>query len=197
MKGVMSHVPPDILAWRKRTGADRWDEMWEGVLHMVPSPNFDHQNFEWALETWLRLHWATRCHGLVGHQINVARPGCWNHDFRIPDLVLLSPERASINKNEYFDGGPDVVVEIQSPHDETDEKLPFYAEIGVREIWVIDRDTKEPVIYTVQDRRPVKQSPGVDGWWSSPAAGLLMRPTGQGKLTVQLQDDETTRGEVP
>ena len=30
MKAVMSKVPPDILAWRKHTGADRWDEMWDG-----------------------------------------------------------------------------------------------------------------------------------------------------------------------
>ena len=39
MKAVMSSLLPDIQAMRKRTGADRWDEMWEGVLHMPPMPN--------------------------------------------------------------------------------------------------------------------------------------------------------------
>src|SRR3954453_19970720 len=58
MKAVMSNVPPHILEWRRRTGADQWDEMWEGVLHMAPSPNRNHQDFEGALEFWLRLHWA-------------------------------------------------------------------------------------------------------------------------------------------
>ena len=58
MKAVMANVPEHILAWRRRTGADQWDEMWEGVLHMAPSPNRDHQDFEGALEFWLRLHWA-------------------------------------------------------------------------------------------------------------------------------------------
>ena len=43
MRAVMSEVPPGLLAWRCRTGADRWDEVWEGVLHMAPSPSDDHQ----------------------------------------------------------------------------------------------------------------------------------------------------------
>ena len=58
MRAVMPEVPPDILAWRKRTGADMWDEMWEGVLHMAPMPNREHQALEWAMETYLRRHWA-------------------------------------------------------------------------------------------------------------------------------------------
>ena len=51
MRAVMPEVPPDILAWRKRTGADMWDEMWEGVLHMAPMPNREHQDLEGAMET--------------------------------------------------------------------------------------------------------------------------------------------------
>ena len=39
MKAVMANVPEHILEWRRRTGADQWDEMWEGVLHMAPSPS--------------------------------------------------------------------------------------------------------------------------------------------------------------
>ncbi len=77
MRAVMPAVPPDILAWRKRTGADRWDEMWEGVLHMPPAPNREHQEFEWSLETYLRLHWARPSGAKVYHQINVAAPGGW------------------------------------------------------------------------------------------------------------------------
>ena len=39
----------------------------------------------------------------------------WPNNYRIPDLVLLTPERFDIDCNEYFDGGPDAVVEIRSP----------------------------------------------------------------------------------
>jgi hypothetical protein len=58
MKAVMTDIPPFVLEWRKRTGAERWDEMWEGVLHMTPAPNRDHQNFLGDLETWVRIYWA-------------------------------------------------------------------------------------------------------------------------------------------
>src|SRR5262249_46200407 len=39
MRAVMSIIPPEILEWRKRTGADQYDEMWNGVLHIMPVPN--------------------------------------------------------------------------------------------------------------------------------------------------------------
>ena len=39
MKAVIPEVPEYMLWERRRTGADRWDEMWEGVLHMAPAPN--------------------------------------------------------------------------------------------------------------------------------------------------------------
>lgn len=46
MKAVMAPVPPEILALHRRTGADRYDEMWEGVLHMVAAPNREHQDLK-------------------------------------------------------------------------------------------------------------------------------------------------------
>ena len=39
MRAVMPTLLPDVMALRKRTGADRWDEIWDGVLHMAPMPN--------------------------------------------------------------------------------------------------------------------------------------------------------------
>ena len=53
MKAVMPSVPPEILRWRAETGADRRDEMWEGVLHMSPMPSRAHEDLEWALERWI------------------------------------------------------------------------------------------------------------------------------------------------
>ena len=32
-----------LLAERARLGHDRWDELWDGELHMVPPPSFGHQ----------------------------------------------------------------------------------------------------------------------------------------------------------
>jgi len=69
--------------------------------------------------TWLRAHWAPRAKGAVYHQINVASPGGWQDDYRIPDLVLLTPGRTAIDRDTHFEGGPDAVVEIRTPGDET------------------------------------------------------------------------------
>jgi len=197
MKAVMSTVPPDLLAWRKHTGADRFDEMWEGVLHMVPTPNFDHQQLQWSLETWLRTHWLPRSRGVVCHEINVARPGRWPKDYRVPDLVLITPERFSINKNEYMEGGPDVVAEIRSPGDESFEKIPFYIEIGVKEVWIIDRDTKACEIHVARDGKPEKGEPDPDGWWRSAATGVELRPGEPGKIVLRLDGDDATAEELP
>ncbi len=32
----------DVLERRRRSGLDRLDEMWGGVLHMIPAPSFEH-----------------------------------------------------------------------------------------------------------------------------------------------------------
>src|SRR5690242_17022091 len=116
MKAVMPVVLPDVVAWRKRIGADRWDEMWDEVLHMPPMPNRDHQELVGALETYIRLRWARPRKAKVYREINLASFGGWpDKNYRIPDLLMLSPERFDIDHNEYFEGAPDAVVEIHSP----------------------------------------------------------------------------------
>src|SRR4051812_10847768 len=115
MRAVMPIVSEDVLALRKRTGADRYDEMWEGGLHMAPVPTRAHQDFEFHLESYLRSLWAPSREGKVYHQINVAPVGGWPNNYRVPDLVLLLSHRFAIDRNEYFEGAPSAVVEIHSP----------------------------------------------------------------------------------
>ncbi len=55
-----------------------------------------------------------------------------------PDLLYVSGERAAIVGNRVY-GAPDLVVEILSPHPRIgriDEKIRWFTEYGVREIWV-------------------------------------------------------------
>ena len=197
MRAVMSAIPAEILAWRKRTGSDRWDEMWEGVLHMPPAPNRDHQDLEWNLEFYLRMHWARPHRARVYHQINVAAPGSWPHNYRIPDLVLLTPERFGIDRNEYFEGAPDVVVEISSPGDESYDKLAFYAELGVPEVWIINRDSKIPELYQLQGDEYERQSANESGWLLSAATGIELRAGHSGKLDIRVVGDEATQEALP
>ncbi len=200
MRGVMSVVPEYILEWRKRTGMWQRDEIWEGVLHMSPEPDREHQDFEWYLETWLRLNWARPRCAKVYHRINLSPPEAgseWIHNFRIPDLVLLTKDRFSIDHRTHFEGGPEVVVEIRSPDDESEDKLPFYAQLGVQEVWIIDRDTKEIDLYVLRGNACAKQPAGNNGWFHSPFTGIQMRVGRPGKLAIRMGEDDSTRAELP
>lgn len=196
MKAVMASVPPEITELRKRTGADQWDEMWNGVLHIMPSPNRDHQDLEGSLETYLRTHWTRPGKARVYHQINLSPPGGWPDDFRIPDLMLVTAKHFDSDHNEYFEGAVDGVVEIHSPDDEAYDKLPFYEELGVAEAWIIDRDTKEPGVYLLKKGRYRKQRT-VGGWVRSPLTGMELCASGKGKLVIRRVGDDSTRAELP
>lgn len=164
---------------------------------MPPSPNRDHQGLEWAIETWLRQYWAGPRGCKVYHQINVASIGGWPDNYRIPDLVLLTPERFGIDHNEYFEGAPTVVVEIHSPGDEAYDKTPFYANLGVPEMWVIDRDTKQPEVFLLEETAYARQPADGEGRLQSPATGIELRgATGQ-KLALQIGGAPNTRRLVP
>ena len=200
MRAVMSDVPEFILEWRKRTGAAQRDEVWEGVLHMSPEPDCEHQDFEGCLETWLRLNWARPRRAKVYHRINLALPNAgssWVDNYRIPDLVLLTRERFSINCRTHFEGGPEVVVEIRSPRDESEDKLPFYAEIGILEVWIIDRDTKEIDLYALSGDEYRKQPADESGWVLSACTGIELRVGRPGKLAIRMRGDDATREELP
>ncbi len=175
MNKATAEPPRDRLAWRKATGLDRYDERWAGVLHMAPALSRSHQALEGSLESYLLTEWSPRGHGEVFHQINVARPGRWPEDFRIPDLVLLLADRRSIDRDEYFDGGPNVVIEIESPGDETRAKLGFYAEIDVREVWIVERDTRRVEVLRLGATAYEAVGEADDGWIPSAETGLELR----------------------
>jgi Uma2 family endonuclease len=72
-------------------------------------------------------------------------------------------------------GGPDAVIEIRSPEDDTYDKLPFYASLGVREMVVCDRDTKEPEIFRLAGSQYVVLQRDAEGWLRSDVLGVGFR----------------------
>jgi hypothetical protein len=197
MKAVISDITPQVVERRKQIGIDIWDEMWEGVLHMPPSPNLIHQEFQAELLIWLKRFWAKPYGNKVHLQINVASIGGWPNNYRIPDLVLLTPDCFDINRIDYLEGAPSVVVEIRSPGDETMEKLPFYAQIGVPEVWVVDRDTKQPKLFCLYSGQYREESAKQDGWLHSAATGVRFRHEPPNKITIQLGEDQSTVRVLP
>ena len=131
------------------------------------------------------------------HQINVAATGGWPNNYRIPDLVLLTPSRFAIDRNEYFEGAPDVAVEIRTPNDESYEKLEFYAAIGLTEVWIINRDSRVPEIYVLSGGSYSLQAVGPDEWIFSPATGIQLKSGPVAKLALRVAGGESTRQDLP
>ncbi len=118
----------ELLEHRRRAGADRRDEVWQGVLHMVPGPGEAHMRIQQQLAELLGP--LARTAGLTPLPgVNLGT----KDDYRIPDAALLD-----ITGWGTYAPSAKLVVEILSPGDETTQKLPFYAQHGVQEVVIID-----------------------------------------------------------
>jgi Uma2 family endonuclease len=123
------HQLEELLEQRRRMGADRHDEVWKGVYHMVPGPGAPHSFV--AHQVSVLLDAPARAAGLyVGLEFNV---GLSKDDYRVPDLGVHRELRT-----EKWVPTAAIVVEILSPTDEAWQKLPFYAEHGVDELLFVD-----------------------------------------------------------
>ena len=148
----------------------------------------------------MQTHWAEPRGCQVDQEVNLTTPEDeprWIHNYRIPDLVLLTPDRFHIDKGEYMAGAPLVVIEVRSPRDETYEKFPFYAGLGVPEVWVFDRETREPELYALKSGREYElMEPGADGWIRSPASGIEFHQALPGKVWVRIAGDDATAKDI-
>jgi Uma2 family endonuclease len=94
-------------------------------------------------------------------------------------VVVLNNSRA-IDCGTHFCGGPDFLVEIESPGDDTEEKVPFYGKIGVRELLIIHRDRRTLRLLRLAGEDLVIVAPTVlDGkeWLVSEVLPLAFRRT--------------------
>lgn len=186
MRAVLVHVTESDLANRRAKGLDRWDEMWEGVLHMTPAPSLQHQRILDELIIFLGAHFRTTKRGQLVSGINVFRS---SDNYRIPDLTFVAIGREQIfSADGVRGGGPDAVIEIRSPEDETFDKLPFYAALGIREVVVIDRDTKRPEIYRLAGAQYVALQPDADGWLRSETMTIKFRSSEGQQPRLRIED---------
>lgn len=132
MRTLLPDPPPaefeELLERRRRWGADRRDEVWEGVLHMNPAPDLSHGGLVAQLIAAL-LPAAKAVGLLVSDQFNLGEGLC---DYRIPDAGLHR-ERSGAWLHTAA-----LAAEILAPGDESWDKLPFYAARHVDELLIID-----------------------------------------------------------
>jgi Uma2 family endonuclease len=160
---------------------------------MTPAPSFEHQRILDRLIGFLERLLRTTGRGQLVSGINVFRE---SDDYRIPDLTFVATGRERLfHQDGVRGGGPDAVIEIRSPEDETYDKLPFYAALGTRELVVIDRDTKQPEIYGLAGSQYVTQQSDADGWVRSEAMNVRFR-TIEGHPSRLQVEDLTLRVEI-
>lgn len=135
--------PPELeqlLARRRRSGADRFDEVWEGRYVVAPDPHASHGALQLELAPLLKA--AARRLGLhPALTFNLGGP----EDYRIPDAGLLPAPYAVWHDTAVL------VVEVLSPDDMTFDKLDFYTTHGVRELLVVDGQDRSVRCFALQD----------------------------------------------
>lgn len=198
VKAVMLDVSPEALARRKLTGIDRRDELWEGVLHMAPAPSREHQRILDELIVFLLPLLRRAARGTVHSGINVFDETSRSENYRIPDLTFVAAGRESfLAEDGIRSGAPDAVIEIRSPGDESYDKLPFFASLGVREVIVIDRDTKKPEVYRLAGSQYLAVAVDRDGWVGSETLRVRWRwSPGSSLLVIEDVDDAGARAEI-
>jgi len=133
-------------------GGDRWDEVWEGVLHMVPPPSGRHQTLN--SELLVVIHGLARARGLkVVHEVGFFRS---HDDYRQPDLAVYRPDQISARGLE---AAAELLVELISPRDESRLKLPWYAALDVREVLLLDSVSLAVELYDCASGEPKAVEP--------------------------------------
>ena len=185
MDAVWIDVPEEFLEERARLGHDRKDELWEGVLHLVPpaaSPIHGLVAFNLckALTRFAeRRGWVAYPDG-IGIYAPESEPASW----RIPDGAIARPDQVSDRGLE----GALLAVEVLSPRDESRKKFSFYARVGLSEVWLIDPKTRQPEIYTLVDSAFVLLA-AADGVHRSPLMGITLRVVDGPRLQLRDNDD--------
>ncbi len=145
-----------LIEQRQASGSDHHDEVWEDIYLMTPLPNNEHQELVFEIGFALREVVMTTQLGSVLPGTNLTdRHDDWTKNYRCPDVAVFMNESKAENRGTHWVGGPDFVVEIVSPDDKTREKIPFYEEIGTRELLIVDRDPWQLELLRLQDGKLV------------------------------------------
>lgn len=166
MRGVLVEIPEALLEERRRTGTHRFDELWAGEWHLVPTASTAHGRL--GRELFKVLEPAARRVGLEGFFDGT---GLYRtpDDYRVPDQQYVRPV---VVADRGTGPGADFVVELRSPDDESYAKLDWYAQMDVREMLVVDVTTRVPRLFAGVDRQPLLVQPDDAGAVRSSVLGV-------------------------
>lgn len=143
---------------------------------MVPPPNEQHQELNDWLGVFFKTQWQALGEGRTRPETGVKRAGVRSQavletmvpsDYRTPDRSFLLPDRYDRLQDGWIVGGPNAVVEIVSPGDESRAKLPFYFAIGVDDVILIDPRTRRVELLRAGETEYESVEPDAEGWITS------------------------------
>ncbi len=130
-------------------------EIIEGVLYMVNAPGYDHQYVVSEMHLQMGNFVKSNRLGIVMtapfeiHLSETSRPVQ-------PDVFFIAAERQPQSGDPYFEGAPDLVVEVISPSSirlDRFVKFDAYERAGVREYWIVDPGTHSVEVYVLDKER--------------------------------------------
>jgi Uma2 family endonuclease len=185
---------------RQQRGIDGPDEIWEGVYTVPALATNSHQDIVMMLAGVLFTAVGMTGRGRVHPGANVSdRRDGWEKRCRVPDVVVVLNDGRAVDCGTHWMGGPDFLIEVKSPpRDETEQKIPFYSELKVQELLVVDRDTRELKLYRHNGKKltPVKPSTHAGGkWLVSRVVPLAFRHAGTEEApTLEISRTDGTAG---
>jgi Uma2 family endonuclease len=126
-------------------------EIIEGVLYVSNAPHSNHQTVVTELSRQIGNFTVEHKSGRVlvapfeVHLSERSRPVQ-------PDLLFIRAERWPAAGAQFFDGAPDLVVEVTSPGSVRRDKVvkfTAYEQAGVAEYWIVNPHTKTVEVYTL------------------------------------------------
>ncbi|KHD07997.1 hypothetical protein PN36_08910 [Candidatus Thiomargarita nelsonii] len=132
-------------------------EIIEGILYMSNAPSFDHQYTVMEIAFNLKSFVNQNQLGYVLtapfeiHLAEKTRPVQ-------PDVFFIGAERGLLRGAKYFDGSPDLVVEVLSPSTRRFDqftKFRAYEKAQVPEYWIADPKSRLVQVYTLENQEYV------------------------------------------
>lgn len=129
-----------LLRERRESGADRFDEVWNGVYVMSPLADNEHQDVATRFAGVLMAASGFRNDVRVMAGVNISdQTENWKQNYRCPDVAVFLPGNPAVDQGSHWLGGPDFAIEVVSRRDRSRKKFDFYQSVGVRELLLIDR----------------------------------------------------------
>ena len=152
-------------------------ELVRGELRTMIPPGFEHSliamNLGWEVSNHVRAHDLGRV---------VTEPGfilARDPDtVRAPDIAFVRAERL-VRTAGYFEGAPDLAVEVLSPDDRPGyvrEKVAEWLEAGTQAVWVVDPRARTVVVHeSNQEPSLLREADTLDGGELLPGFELAVR----------------------